>query len=85
MRTLFVIESHPFVNISLQLIQILIDFLAKSNLVELFADGFVKPFADAVRLRMLDLRLCMIDIFDRQVKLIFVMLSRAAILRAAIG
>jgi hypothetical protein len=85
MRTLFVIESHPFVNISLQLIQILIDFLAKSNLVELFADGFVKPFADAVRLWMLDLRLCMIDIFDRQVKLIFVMLSRAAILRAAIG
>ena len=85
MRTLRVVVIHPAVNIRLQFFQSLIHLFAKGNLIKLIEDGFVEAFADTVGLRRFDLCFRMVNVFDRQVKLVFVMLPIAAVFRAAIS
>ena len=79
MRTLRVVMLHPSVNVRLEFIQSLIHLFAKSNLVELIENGFMKAFADAVRLRRFHFCLRVVNVFNRQVELIFVMLPIAAV------
>ena len=46
-----VVVIDPKVQILLQLIDVLIDFLAECHLIELLQNGFVEALADAVGLR----------------------------------
>ncbi len=64
MRTFRVVMLHPAVNIRLEFFQSLIYLFAKSNLVELIEDGFMKALADAVSLRRFHFRLRVVNIFD---------------------
>lgn len=85
MRTFRIVMPHPFVNISLKFLDSLIQLLSECNLIKLVENSFVKPLADTVRLRRTRLCFGVVNIFDRQVKLILVMLPIAAVFRAAIG
>jgi hypothetical protein len=45
---LIIVVIDPFVQIVLQLLDSLINFLAECHMIELLQNGFVEPFADAV-------------------------------------
>jgi len=75
----FVVIANPLIEIGLQLLDAGVDLFAKCYLVELLQNGLVKAFADAVGLRTPGLRLCVIDVLDRQVELILVVLAIATV------
>ena len=56
-----------------------VDLLAKGDAIELIEHRLVEPLDDAIRLRALGLGARMVDILERQVELIFVVLGAAAI------
>ena len=70
MRPVLVVGSDPVVEIGLQLGDRAIDFLPESDAVELVQYGLVEPLDDAVGLRVLGLGARVIDVLDRQVKLV---------------
>ena len=78
MRPRLIIFAEPGICISLQLLQARIELLAKRHTVELILHGAMKAFADPVGLRRSSFRLGVIDIFDRQIELILVVLALAA-------
>ncbi len=51
MRALVIVMVKPFVQIDLQRINAVIEFLAERDLVKFLQDRFVEPLADAVCLR----------------------------------
>jgi hypothetical protein len=84
MRALFVVLLHPNIEITLQLVDGLVDFLAEHHAIELVEHGSMEAFADSVGLRALGLGAGVIDVLDGEIELVVVMLGVAAILRAAI-
>ena len=80
MGALTVVALEPDIEIRLQLQNAPVKALAKRNLVELIEHRFVEPFADAVGLRALGFGARVIDIFNRQIKLVLVIFRPAAIL-----
>jgi hypothetical protein len=60
-------------------------FFAEHQLVELLQHGLVKAFTDAVRLQALDFGLRMVDVVDRQIKLVVVTLCTPTVLRSTVG
>lgn len=82
MRTRFVVLLDPGVEIDLQFIDCPVDFLSERNPIELIEYGSVEALAG---LRALGLGARVIDVLDREVQLVFVMLGVAAILGTAIG
>ena len=85
MGSLGIVVADPCIGVGLQFFQILIQLLSKGNLVELVEDGFVKPLADAVCLRRPGFCAGVIDVLDREVKLVFMMLAVSAIFATAVG
>ena len=69
----------------MQLADRAVDFLAEGDAVELVEHGLVEPLNNSIRLRAFGLGARVIDILERQVELIFMMLGIAAIFRATIG
>jgi hypothetical protein len=84
MRTRFVVDRHPSIEIALQLVDGSIDFLAKRHAIELVEHGSMEPLADSVRLRALGLGPGVIDVLDGEIELVVVMLWIATILGATI-
>ena len=84
MRALVVVVMQPFIQIGLQRVDAVIEFLAERDLVELLQDRLVEPLADAVGLGRLHLSLCVIDVVDRQEELEVVFVNAATIFGAAI-
>jgi len=64
----------PVVEIFLRRLQIFVDLFAEGNSVELIQDSLVEAFTDAVRLGRLGFRPCVVDVVDRQVQLVIVLL-----------
>lgn len=77
MRPLDIVALDPCVQIILQLGERAVDLLAEGYAIKLVEHGFVEAFDDTVRLRALCLRSGVINIFDREVEFIFVMLGIA--------
>ena len=65
MWSLFVVAPDPFIDIGLQLLNGIIELLAKRDLIKLLKHRLVKPFADAVCLRASRLGFGVIDILLR--------------------
>ena len=85
MGPLVIVGFDPEIEIVLQVRDRGIELLAEGDAVELIEDCLVETLSDAVRLRALRLGPGMIDVLDRKIKLVFVMLGIAAIFRAAIS
>src|ERR1700691_5355232 len=85
MRAFFVVAPDPIIEVALQLGDGAVNLLAKGDAIELIEHRLVEPLDDAIRLRDLGLGARMVDILERQVELIFVVLGVAAIFRAAIS
>ena len=75
MRTLIVVFGEPDIKIFLQLRDRAVEFLAECNAVELIEQRLVEALANAVRLRAPRLSARVIDVLDREVELIFVVLG----------
>ena len=84
-RPFLVVVLDPIIEIAVQLADRAVDFLAEGDAVELVEHGLVEPLNNSIRLRAFGLGARVIDILERQVELIFMMLGIAAIFRATIG
>ena len=85
MRSCPIVLGQPIIQIHLQFVQVVIELFAKCGGVKLFLDGAMEAFADTVGLRMPSLGTAVIDVLHRQVQFVLVVLTLAAIFRAAIG
>jgi hypothetical protein len=74
-----VVLLEPDVEVLLKFFERFVDFLSERDLVELMKDRFVKPLADAVCLRALRFRLCVVDVSWCQVELVLVPFDIAAV------
>ena len=77
MWPLLVVAFDPEIEIVLQLLDRGIKLLAEGDAVELVKDGLVEALSDTIRLRALRLGPRMVDILDREIKLVVVMLGIA--------
>ena len=75
MRPLLVVGFDPGVEVVLQARDRGIGLLAEGDAVELIEDGLVEALSDAIRLRALRLGPRMVDVLDREIKLVVVMLG----------
>ena len=84
MRSTIVVFDQPGVEISLQLVDCVIDLFAERDPVKLVQDSAMEALANAIGLRALGLGAAVVDVLDREIELVFVALG-AAKLGAAIG
>src|SRR5271167_56622 len=84
MRPSFIVFGDPSIKVGLQIVDRAVDLLAERHPVELVEHGAMEALADAVGLRAVGLGATVVDILDRQIKLVFVALA-AAKLGAAVG
>ena len=70
MGSLIIVVTEPFVQILLQIIHVLVELFPECNLIKLLQDRLVEPLADAVCLRRFDLGPGVINVVQRQVKLV---------------
>lgn len=68
-----IIVPQPLIQIGLQLLNGMINLLAKGHLVELFLDCAMETLSNAIGLGMAGFGLGVVDIFDGQVQLILMM------------
>jgi hypothetical protein len=80
-----IVLFEPGIEVILQLLQRRVELFAKGHAIEFILHCAVEPFTDAVGLRRLSSRSAVINVFHRQIELIFVMLTLAAVLGSAIG
>ena len=85
MRPVLIVTLDPGIEVGLKFGDRSIDLLAEDDAIELIEHRFVGPLNDAIRLRALGLGARMVDILERQIELVFVMLGVAAIFRAAVS
>src|SRR5436305_7326274 len=83
MRPPIIVLDQPGIEIGLQLVDAAIDLLAERHPIELVQHGAMEALADSIRLRAFGLGAAVIDVFDGEVKLVFMALG-APKLRAAI-
>lgn len=82
METLGVVEVYPRICILLQLFQVAIEFFAKRHAVKLFEHSAMEAFADAVGLWTLGFGV--VNVFHRQIQLVFVVFNIAYLFTAPI-
>ena len=80
-----VVIRHPIIQIDLQLFNGLVNLAPECYLVELLQDSLVEAFADAVGLWMVDFGSGMLNVVQRQVELVIVVLRFAAIFGTTVG
>ena len=85
MRADLIVFSKPAIEVGLQLLDACVDLAAERHLIKLVEHGAVETLDDPIGLGALHLGAGVIDVFHRQVQLIFVALGCAAILGSAIG
>lgn len=85
MRSLVVVVAHPLVEVCLQCLDGLIEFLAECHLVKLLQNRLVEAFADCVGLRAFRLGLGVVDVVDGQVQFVGVLFGPAAVFGSAVS
>ena len=83
--TFSVVALDPLIQIGLQLFDRCIDLFAKRDLVELFQNRLVESLTDAVGLRALRFTLGVIDVFQREIQLVLVLVFLAAVFRSTVS
>ena len=84
-RPFLVVALDPTIEVALEFGDRSIDLLSEGDAVELIEHGLVEPLGDSVGLWALGLGARVVDVLERQIELVFVMLRIAAIFRAPIG
>ena len=84
-RACLIVLLQPSIQVGLEFVKGVVDFLAKGDLVELLQYGLVEAFADAVRLGSAGLGPGVVDVLDGQVELVFMVLAGPTVLGATIG
>ena len=77
MRPVLVVFGDPCIKVGLQLVDGAVDFFAKRHPVELIQDSAMEALAGSICLGALGLGAAVIDVFDREVGLVFVALGAA--------
>jgi len=85
MRAFIIVVFQPFVQISLQLFYRPVDFPAQRRLIKLLQYGLVEPLADTIGLRVAHLSSRVLNVIDRQIQLIIMALSFAAVFSTSVG
>ena len=85
MRAFCVVLTYPCIEIRLQFIDRSVDLLAEGNAVKLVEHRLVQALNDPVRLRALGLGPRVVDVFDREVQLVRVLLGIPAVFGSSIG
>ena len=85
MGSFIIVVMQPVVQIHLQRFQVVVQFLAKGDLIKLLQNRLMETFTNAIRLRCLDLCLCVINVVDCQVQLIIMALYTPTELRSSVG
>ena len=85
MRSLLIIRSEPFVDVNLKFLQGAVQLLSEEQAVALILHGFVEPLTDTIRLRVTGFGPGVVDVLNRQVELIGMVLELAPILRSSVG
>jgi hypothetical protein len=80
---LFIVLPHPLIHIHLKLFQGTVQLLSEEPAVALVLHRLMKPLTDAVGLGMVGLGLRVVNIFNRQVELVGVVLWLATVLCAS--
>src|SRR5215469_10021266 len=84
MRPPMVVLDQPGIEISLQLLDAVVDLLAERDAIELIQYSAMEALTDSIGLRALGLGAAVINVLDREVELVFMALGPAK-LGAAIG
>ena len=84
-RAFCIVIRHPLIELSLQVIERGIDFLAEGNIIKFFFNGSMEAFTDAVSLWMVRFGSAVINIFYGQVELVLVVFDQAIVFRASVG
>ena len=77
MGPVLVVLGDPRIKVGLQLLDGVIDLFTERHPVELVQDGAMKALAGSIGLRAPGLGAAVIDVFDREVGLVFVALGAA--------
>ena len=84
MRSFFIVQLNPRVQIALKFFECFVDLFTKRDSVELIEHRLVKTLTDPIGLGTLGLGPGVVDVFHRQVQLIFMAVA-PAVLRPPIG
>ena len=84
MRSFFIVQLNPGVQIALKFFECFVDLFTKCDSVELIEHRLVKALTDPIGLGTFGLGPGVVDIFDRQVQLIFMAVG-PTVLRPPIG
>ena len=85
MRSPLIVVGEPGVKIGLQLFDGAIDLFAERHPVELVEQGAVETLANSVGLRAFGLGAAVIDVFDGEVKLVFMALGAAKLVPRSVS
>ncbi|MPN22673.1 hypothetical protein SDC9_170056 [bioreactor metagenome] len=85
MRPLIIVILQPYIHIHLQFLNGIVNLFTKSSSVKLFLHRSVKAFANTIGLRTLSFCFCVVNIFNSQIELIFVMFSCTTVFGSPIG
>ena len=84
MCSLTIVVLHPVIQVSLQLVQRVIQFPPERNLIKLLQHGFMKALADTICLRMPRFGLGMLYAVYTQIQLVIVRLQFAAVFGSSV-
>ena len=77
MRPPIIVFRHPMIEILLQFADRRVDLLAEGDAIELVEHGLVVALDNSIYLRALGLRARMVDVFDGEIELVFVVFGIA--------
>ena len=84
MRAFCVVALHPRIDVSLQFVERVIQLASECAGIELVLDRLMEALTDAIGLRVFGFGARVIDVLYRQLELIFVMLTLAAVFGSTI-
>lgn len=85
MGALMIVKMHPTVKVLLQCLNRTVHLFAERDLIELLFDRAVEPLTNPVGLWAASFCARVVDVLQRQIQLVFMMLQPTTILRPAVG
>jgi len=85
MGSFLIVECDPFVGVQLHVFYTCIDFFSEGDSIEFFLHGSMEAFADTVCLWAFRLGFSVVNVFDTQIELKFMVFPVATVFRASVG
>ncbi len=84
MRSFIVVIGQPAVQVQLQFLNASVNFLSESYGIKLFLNRPVKTFTYTVGLKTFSLGLRVVDIFNGQIELVFILFSYSTVFGSSV-